>query len=65
MTQQRIDRLTDSNEESQLNLKAQESENIDTDFAQVVSELQSRQAAQEATLSLLSQVTRLSLFDYL
>ncbi len=65
VTQQRIDRLTDSNEESQLNLKAQESENIDTDFAQVVSELQSRQAAQEATLSLLSQVTRLSLFDYL
>ena len=65
VTQQRIDRLVDTNEESQLSLKAQESENIDADFAEVVSELQSRQAAQEATLSLLSQVTRMSLFDYL
>jgi flagellar hook-associated protein 3 FlgL len=63
--QQRIDRLQEVNREGYVEMRSQESETIDADLAQVISDLQARQAAQEASLRLLGYAMRKSLFDYL
>lgn len=63
--QQRIDSLILISESKSINIQSQVSEERDADLAQVISELTSRQAAQEASLNLLGQTARLSLFDFL
>lgn len=62
---QRIDRLQSSNESAQIELKSQESDAIEADLASVISEMSSRQIAQEASLRILGQTTKMSLFDFL
>ena len=63
--QQRIDDLKSLQEENQIEMKADESKNLDADLAQTISELQARQASYEASLKLLSGASQLSLFNYL
>lgn len=63
--QQSIDRLKDVSAERQLQLKQVESEEIDADLADVISRLSAREAALQASLKLMGQTTRLTLFDYL
>ncbi len=62
---QRIERLQETNDASQIELKTQESELVDADLAKLISDLTARQAAQQASLQLLGQVSKLSLFDFL
>jgi flagellar hook-associated protein 3 FlgL len=63
--QQRIDSLIRITEDQSIQLQSQESDEQDADLASVITELTARQAAQEASLRLLSQTGRMSLFDYL
>ena len=63
--QQRIDDLKSLQEENQIEMKADESKNLDADLAQTISELQARQVSYEASLKLLSGASQLSLFNYL
>ena len=63
--QQRIDDLKSLQEENQIEMKADESKNLDADLAQTISELQARQASYEASLKLLSGASQLSLFNFL
>ncbi len=63
--QQSIDRIKDLSAEQQLQLKGIESEELDADLASVISELSARQAALQASLQLMGQASRLSLFDYI
>ncbi len=62
---QRIDRLQETNESNQVEITSQQSELVDADLAKVISDLASRQAAQEASLQLLGQASKMSLFDFL
>ena len=63
--QQRIDDLKGLQEENQIQLKSEESTNIDADLAKTISELQARQASYEASLKLLGNSSQLSLFNFL
>ena len=63
--QQRIDDLKSLQEDNRIQLKAEESQNLDADLAQTISELQARQASYEASLKLLGNSSQLSLFNYL
>jgi flagellar hook-associated protein 3 FlgL len=63
--QQRIDDLKSLQEDNRIQLKSEESQNLDADLAKTISELQSRQASYEASLKLLGNASQLSLFNYL
>lgn len=63
--QQRIDNLKELQELTRIELKADESRNLDTDLAQAITDLTARQAAYEASLRLLSNSSQLTLFNYL
>ncbi|MCA9193336.1 MAG: hypothetical protein KDB03_16305 [Planctomycetales bacterium] len=63
--QQNIQNIKDLSSELQLTLKENESNEIDADLAQVISDLQSRQAALQASLQLMGTSLRQSLIDYL
>lgn len=63
--QQSVERNLDLAAEQQLQLKQIESNELDADLAEVISELSSRDAALQASLQLMGQSTRRSLFDYL
>jgi len=63
--QQRIDSLKALTEDNITQLKSQESDNRDVDFAALISELTARQAAYDANLRLLAQANQASLFNYL
>jgi flagellar hook-associated protein 3 FlgL len=63
--QQRIDNLKEIQEVTRIELKADESRNLDTDLAQAITNLTARQAAYEASLRLLSNSSQLTLFNYL
>lgn len=62
---QNLDRLRHATDDEVLALEAQLSEEIDADLATVISEISSRQAAQEASLRLLAQSVRTTLLDFL
>lgn len=65
-TRQRdVEDLQSRTEDQQVQLKSAESDDIDADLAGVISQLQSRQAALEASLRLMGQSTQLTLFNYL
>ena len=63
--QQSIESIKSSSADQQIRLKEVESNELDADLAGTISELSGRQAALEASLQLMSQVTQLSLFNYL
>lgn len=63
--QQRIDDLKSLQEDNQIEMKADESRNLDADLAQTISEFQARQVAYEASLKLLAGASQLSLFNYI
>ena len=63
--QQRIDDLKGLQEENQIQLKSEESINLDADLAKTISELSARQASYEASLKLLGNSSQLTLFNYL
>lgn len=63
--QQDIASRLEKSEDEIVQLKTIESDNADTDLAGVISELSQRQAALTASLQLLGQTARNTLFDYL
>lgn len=63
--QQSLANTLDLSAEQQLQLKEIESNELDADLAQVISELAAREAALQASLQLMGQSTRQSLFDYI
>lgn len=63
--QQSIARTESLSAEAQLQLKQIESEELDADLAQVISDFTAREAALQASLQLMGQTTRLTLFDYI
>ncbi len=63
--QQSLDSTLDLSAEQQLQLKQIESDELDADLAEVISELAAREAALQASLQLMGQSTRQSLFDYI
>ncbi len=63
--QQSIQSIKSSSADEQITLKQVESDELDADFVKVTSELTGRQAALEASLQLMGQVTKLSLFNYI
>jgi flagellar hook-associated protein 3 FlgL len=52
-------------EDDQVRLQSGLSDNLDADFAQVVSDISLRQASLEASLRFVAQTARLSLLDFL
>lgn len=63
--QQRIDSLKIFQEDTKVGLKEDESRNLEADLATVISNLNARQAAYEASLKLLANVNQSSLFNYI
>jgi flagellar hook-associated protein 3 FlgL len=63
--QQRIDNLREQQEAAKIELKADESRTFEADIATVISELNARQIAYEASLKLLANAGQISLFNYL
>ncbi|MCU0711437.1 MAG: hypothetical protein MUC43_05225 [Pirellula sp.] len=63
--QQRIDSLRISQELTTINLKADKSTLFEADFPTVISELNARQVAYEASLKLLANTNQTSLFNYI
>jgi flagellar hook-associated protein 3 FlgL len=63
--QQRIDDLKALQEENKIEMKADESRNLEADLAATITELTGRQAAYEASLRLLANASQLTLFNYL
>ncbi len=63
--QQSIDAIQTRTEDQQVQLKEVESNEVDADLASVISELTSRQAALEASLQLMGNSSKLSLFDFI
>ncbi len=63
--QQSLESTLDLSAEQQLQLKEIESNELDADLAEVISELAAREAALQASLQLMGQSTRQSLFDYI
>jgi flagellar hook-associated protein 3 FlgL len=63
--QQSIESTKSLSAEQQIQLQQVASDELDADLAQVISELTGRQAALEASLQLMGQVTKLTLFNYI
>jgi flagellar hook-associated protein 3 FlgL len=63
--QQSIDSRIQKSEDEQIRLREIESQNLDADLASVISELTHRQAALQASIQLMGQTARMTLFDYL
>lgn len=63
--QQSIESIKTLSADQQILLKQVESNELDADLAQVISDLTGRQAALEASLQLMGQVTKLTLFNYI
>lgn len=63
--QQAVEQMQVNSADQQVILKAAESNELDTDLAQVISNLSSRQAALEASLRLMATNGQLTLFNYL
>ncbi|MFO0941116.1 MAG: hypothetical protein U0930_10140 [Pirellulales bacterium] len=63
--QQDISSRIEKSQDQVVQLKQVESDNLDTDLASVISELSLKQASLTASLQLLGQTTRNTLFDYL
>ncbi len=63
--QQSVESMIDLSAEQQIRLTEAESDELDADLAQVISDLNARQAAMQASLQLMGQSTRLTLWDYL
>jgi flagellar hook-associated protein 3 FlgL len=63
--QQRIDSLKIFQEDTKVGLKEDESRNLEADLATVISNLNARQAAYEASLKLLANANQSSLFNYI
>jgi flagellar hook-associated protein 3 FlgL len=63
--QQDIASRLEKSEDEVVQLQEIESDNIDADLAEVITELSQRQAAMTASLQLLGQTARTTLFDYL
>ncbi len=63
--QQRNDSLIESSEDTVIELKSKESDERDVNVAETISQLTARQAAYEANLRLLAQVSRSTIFDYI
>ena len=63
--QQSIERSRDLSAEQQLQLKSIESQELDADLAEVISQLSARQAALQASLQLMGQSSKISLFNFL
>ncbi len=63
--QQSIDSIRDLSAEQQVQLKQIESDELDADLATVISDLNAREAALQASLKLMGQSVRQTLFDYL
>ncbi len=63
--QQAITDMQDSSANQQVQLKQIESDAVDADLAQVISDLSARQAALEASLQMMGQISKLTLFNYI
>ncbi len=63
--QQSIESIKSSSAEQQTRLKEIESNELDADLAQTIAELSGRQAALEASLQMMGQITKLTLFNYI
>lgn len=63
--QQRIDSLKANQELTTINLKADQSNLFEADFPSIISELNARQIAYEASLKLLGNTNQTSLFNYI
>jgi flagellar hook-associated protein 3 FlgL len=63
--QQRIDSLKVNQELTTINLKADQSNLFEADFPAIISELNARQIAYEASLKLLGNSNQISLFNYI
>ncbi len=63
--QQRIDSLKVNQEQTTINLKADRSTLFEADFPSIISELNARQVAYEASLKLLGNTNQTSLFNYI
>ena len=62
---QSISRALDRSAEQMIQLKQTESDNLDADMAEVIAGLTARQTALQASLQLMGQAARMTLFDYL
>ena len=63
--QQDISNLMSRTDDQQVQLKEVEADEIEADLASVISNLQSRQAAMQASLQLMGQSSRMTLFDFI
>ena len=63
--QQSIESIKALSADQQIRLKEVESNELDADLAKVISDLSGRQSALEASLQLMGQVTKLTLFNYI
>ena len=60
-----VDKQTNLNEANATDLKARVSDLVDLDFAKAITELNTNQTALEAAMKTYTQVSRMSLFEYL
>ncbi|QDV25677.1 flagellin N-terminal helical domain-containing protein [Aureliella helgolandensis] len=63
--QQSIDSIKDLTAEQTIQLEQMQSDELDADLAKVISDLNAREAALQASLQLMGKTSQLSLFDYL
>ncbi len=63
--QQSIADMQDSSANQQVQLKQTESDAVDADLAQVISDLSARQASLTASLQMMGQLSKLTLFNYI
>lgn len=62
---QDLDRMQEVADDTVIDLKAQLSDEVDADIAQVITDITARQTSQEASLKLIAQSARMSLLDFL
>ncbi len=63
--QQSIEHVRDLSAEQQVQLKQIESDQLDADLASVISDMTARQAALQASLQLMGNISKLTLFNYI
>lgn len=63
--QQSIEQVKDLSAEQQVRLKQIESDQLDADLARVISDMTARQAALQASLQLMGNMSNLTLFNYI
>ncbi len=63
--QQSVEALEELTAEQQIQLTEAESDELDADLAQVISDLAAREAAMQASLQLMGRTSQLSLFNYI